>query len=206
MSNLKSRPSFIFTNCLYLRSKQKLPRLRGGKSLARWEKKCVAVLSNTWKKMATCFLSLAWLTPYSGIIKKDPTILGLEGVCPSLTCRKADYNDASSNRKPRVPAPRTIPTIDDRIASERLAAHIVSRVLVCDSGFVIVQVYVSSMNLCRRILLLCEAESLSHGLELAFLARKAATSKVPGARRSGSRVNVRVMMVQISTFFHVVTV
>ena len=120
--------------------------------------------------------------------------------------RKADYNDASSNRKARVPAPRTIQTIDDRVASERLATHIVSRALVCDSGFAIVQVYGSSMNLCRRNLLLCEAESLSHGLELAFLARKAATSEVPGARRSGSRVNVRVMMVQISTFFHVMTV
>lgn len=129
---------FLFPTCLHLRSKQKLGRLRGRKCLARWEKKSVAVLSDTWKKTATCFLSLAWLTPYIGMLRKNPTILGLEEVCPSLTCRKADYNDASFNRKAGVPAPRTIPTIDDRVASERLGAHVVSRVLVCDSGFEIV--------------------------------------------------------------------
>lgn len=60
------------------------------------------------------------------------------GGIPLLTSRKADYNDASLNREAQVPAPGTMPTIDDRVTSERLAAHVVSRVLVCDSGFAIV--------------------------------------------------------------------
>jgi hypothetical protein len=68
-----------------------------------------------------------------------------------------------------------------------------------------------SMNICRCNLLLREAESLSHSalterFKLAYMMGKRATSKALAARGSGSRVNVRVMTAQISTFSHVVTV
>jgi hypothetical protein len=41
----------------------------------------------------------------------------------SNTFRKADYDDALLNRKPRVLVPGTMPMIGDQVASERLTAR-----------------------------------------------------------------------------------